>query len=74
MLKAATSFLSVAAIVVTLSLTGCASDVMGPDLDPAASEVTFESKDAAHNLDPAHTGDGGTNDRGQSHNEIEGMD
>jgi len=71
MAKVITSVASVFALVFMLGLTGC-SDVMGPDLDPAANEITIETQDAS-----AISADGngsGSTQRGQSHNEVDGMD
>ena len=73
MVKVLTSVTSVLALVFMLGLTGC-SDVMGPDLDPAANEITIETQDAsAITADNSDNGSGSTQ-RGGSHNEVDGMD
>ena len=73
MVKVLTSVTSVLALVFMLGLTGCSSDVMGPDLDPAANEVSIETQDASAITADSDNG-GGSTQRGQSHNEVDGMD
>lgn len=73
MVKAITPVVSVLALIFMLGLTGCSSDVMGPDLDPAANEVTIETQDASALTADSDNG-GGSTQRGGSHNEVEGMD
>ena len=73
MAKVVTPFVSVIALVFMLGLTGCSSDVMGPDLDPAANEVSIETQDASAITADSDNG-GGSTQRGQSHNEVDGMD
>ncbi|GEM_PF-5521256 len=72
MVKVLTSVTSVLALVFMLGLTGC-SDVMGPDLDPAANEIAIETQDASAITADSDNGSGSTQ-RGQSHNEVDGMD
>jgi len=73
MAKFFTSVASVFALVFMLGLTGCSSDVMGPELDPAANEITIETQDASAITADSDNG-GGSVHRGGSHNEVEGMD
>lgn len=73
MVKAITPVVSVLALIFMLGLTGCSSDVMGPDLDPAANEVTIETQDASALTADSDNG-GGSTQRGGSHNEVDGMD
>ncbi len=71
MTKAVTSILSAVALVFALSLTACSSDLAGPELnDPAMNEVSFETQNVDHNLDPANS----STETGQSHNEVEETD